>query len=282
MGPVAAGRVTRRSPRDASARIAALPGRRRSRAFSSSAASSSASGSSRAGSSCRRTRRSAIHSCRPAQIWFGLHGLSGSFWPSVLAPSGVIALIALGVTRADGPPRSSSLSLGGDRGASVARVRRGPSVPDSLHGAARRPRSDRRRRCAGFARRVLHRITTVNAETAEHAERGFSAGSASSALIVAMFALIAYELRPLDPAAPMVVEAQWDRPNVPVREQVTACLGQPAARREDHGQHGLARPLHAGDVARGISSARFPARGQRRHLAGGARQRARGRSPSGC
>jgi hypothetical protein len=34
-------------------------------------------------------------------------------------------------------------------------------------------------------------------------------------------------LRPLDAGAPMVVEAQWDRPNAPVRAQVTACLGHP-------------------------------------------------------
>jgi len=34
----------------------------------------------------------------------------------------------------------------------------------------------------------------------------------------------AYEVRPLDSEAPMVVEAQWDRPNVAARAQVTACL----------------------------------------------------------
>jgi len=39
--------------------------------------------------------------------------------------------------------------------------------------------------------------------------------------------VVAYELRPLDAGAPMVVEAQWDRPNAPVRAQVTACLGRP-------------------------------------------------------
>ncbi len=33
-------------------------------------------------------------------------------------------------------------------------------------------------------------------------------------------------LRPLDVGAPMVVEAQWDRPNTPVRAEVTACLGR--------------------------------------------------------
>jgi len=44
---------------------------------------------------------------------------------------------------------------------------------------------------------------------------------------VALLALAGYELRPLDASAPMVVEAQWDRPNAPVRAAVTACLGSP-------------------------------------------------------
>ena len=44
--------------------------------------------------------------------------------------------------------------------------------------------------------------------------------------IVAVLTSLAVELHPLDPAAPMVVEAQWDRPNAPVRAEVTACLGQ--------------------------------------------------------
>ena len=38
-----------------------------------------------------------------------------------------------------------------------------------------------------------------------------------------------FELHPLDRSAPMVVEAQWDRPNAPVRAQVTACLDGPTA-----------------------------------------------------
>jgi hypothetical protein len=46
-------------------------------------------------------------------------------------------------------------------------------------------------------------------------------GIAAAALIL----IATYELRPLDASAPMVVEAQWDRPNAPVRARVTACLG---------------------------------------------------------
>jgi hypothetical protein len=43
-----------------------------------------------------------------------------------------------------------------------------------------------------------------------------------AALVLAGIA--ASELRPLDPQAPMVVEAQWDRPNGPVRQTVTNCI----------------------------------------------------------
>ena len=46
---------------------------------------------------------------------------------------------------------------------------------------------------------------------------------------IVVLAAIAYELRPLDLTAPMVVEAQWDRPNTPVRATVTACMGQPGS-----------------------------------------------------
>jgi len=45
----------------------------------------------------------------------------------------------------------------------------------------------------------------------------------AGAVLLALLAV--YELRPLDGSAPMVTEAQWDRPNTPVRATVTACLG---------------------------------------------------------
>ena len=46
---------------------------------------------------------------------------------------------------------------------------------------------------------------------------------------LALAVLAVYELRPLDLNAPMVVEAQWDRPNLAVRDKVTACLGAPGS-----------------------------------------------------
>lgn len=46
---------------------------------------------------------------------------------------------------------------------------------------------------------------------------------AAAVIVVAVL----FELRPLDASAPMVVEAQWDRPNLAARAQVTGCLGAP-------------------------------------------------------
>jgi len=48
-----------------------------------------------------------------------------------------------------------------------------------------------------------------------------------AACAVGLLALVGYELRPLDASAPMVLEAQWDRPNLPLRDRVTACIPQP-------------------------------------------------------
>ena len=50
-----------------------------------------------------------------------------------------------------------------------------------------------------------------------------------AACAIGLLALAAYELHPLDAAAPMVAEAQWDRPNLPLRDRVTACIAQPLA-----------------------------------------------------
>jgi hypothetical protein len=61
---------------------------------------------------------------------------------------------------------------------------------------------------------------------------GFVAGMfRRGRLIVAglVLAIVAFELRPLDTNAPMVVEAQWDRPNAPVRARVTSCLDGPGS-----------------------------------------------------
>ena len=62
------------------------------------------------------------------------------------------------------------------------------------------------------------------------AKRGTRAGGITQAVGALLLALVvAYELRPLDAAAPMVAEALWDRPNLPVRATVTTCLGSPGS-----------------------------------------------------
>jgi hypothetical protein len=43
-----------------------------------------------------------------------------------------------------------------------------------------------------------------------------------AAIVVAL--ALAIEVRPLSPLAPMVLEAQWDRPNIRARQRVTDCL----------------------------------------------------------
>lgn len=56
---------------------------------------------------------------------------------------------------------------------------------------------------------------------------GVAAGSwrrGRQALVVLLLVVAAYELRPMNLSAPMVVEAQWDRPNAEARANVTACL----------------------------------------------------------
>src|SRR5207253_5273858 len=47
------------------------------------------------------------------------------------------------------------------------------------------------------------------------------AGRARALAAALVVAAAAYELHPLDRTAPMVVEAQWDRPNAPIRRHVT-------------------------------------------------------------
>jgi len=42
--------------------------------------------------------------------------------------------------------------------------------------------------------------------------------------VIGLLLVAAFELRPLDASAPMVVEAQWDRPNIVARERVSAYL----------------------------------------------------------
>jgi hypothetical protein len=168
-----------------------------------------------------------------AEIWYGLRGLSGSVLVAIAAV-GAVTLSILGLTKARWSHVPIVLSLAATAALPWLAFIKGhpfrirymvPLIAIEAIGAGF---------AFGLARRVWLRITTSNADAAlpirsgqaHHAERNVSA---SSALIVAMCAFLAYEIRPLDLTAPMVVEAQWDRPNVPIREQVTACLEGPRA-----------------------------------------------------
>jgi hypothetical protein len=72
----------------------------------------------------------------------------------------------------------------------------------------------------------------------------------------AIVALAAVELRPLASDAPMVVEAQWDRPNIAARQMVTDCL-RPAYRR---GEAVMASMGSLGHYMQELASAGFDVR----------------------
>ena len=134
-----------------------------------------------------------------AEIWWGTHLLSGSL---------IIAVAALGVV---------SLAIVG----AVSRRRADAWIVLSLATTAALP-------WAAFVKGHPFRIRyMVPLLVIEAIGVGFFAGLTRRAhvvAVVAVLAIAAYDLRPLDARAPMVVEAQWDRPNGPVRQRVTDCL----------------------------------------------------------
>ena len=147
-----------------------------------------------------------------AEIWYGLHSLSGLLLVAVAA-AGAAALMMLGLAKNGWPPALIVLSLAATAALPWLAFIEGhpfrirymvPLIAIEAIGVGY---------ALGLARRTL--------------EPRLPARSAISLLIVVAVGLMAYDLRPLDLTAPMVVEAQWDRPNVPIREQVTACLGSP-------------------------------------------------------
>jgi hypothetical protein len=149
-----------------------------------------------------------------AEILYGLRGLSGSFLVAIAAV-GAITLLILGLTKARWSPALIVLSLAATAALPWLAFIDGhpfrirymvPLIAIEAIGI-------------GFTLGLIRRALELR----------LSASAARSALIVVAVGLIAYELRPLDLSAPMIVEAQWDRPNVPAREQVTACLDGPQA-----------------------------------------------------
>ena len=61
---------------------------------------------------------------------------------------------------------------------------------------------------------------------------GVAAGSwakGRAGLVALLVVIAAFELRPMNLSAPMVSEAQWDRPNIQARDAVTSCLQRDSA-----------------------------------------------------
>lgn len=133
-----------------------------------------------------------------AEVLWGTQALSGTV-VIVLAMAGLAAVVAGGVRRS--------------RWVAI--------VPAALAAAAALP-------WAAFVKGHPFRIRyMVPLIAAEAVGTGVAIGSlrrmAPMAAAAAGLAL-ALTIRPFDPTAPMVLEAQWDRPNVSARREVTRCL----------------------------------------------------------
>jgi hypothetical protein len=81
----------------------------------------------------------------------------------------------------------------------------------------------------GHPFRIRYMVPLIAAEAIGAGALAGSIRRVHAIAATALLAIAAYELRPLDTSAPMVVEAQWDRPNRPVRARVTGCLGAPGS-----------------------------------------------------
>ena len=76
----------------------------------------------------------------------------------------------------------------------------------------------------GHPYRIRYLVPLVVAQAVGVGAAGGLVKGPRPAILGALLLLVAYELRPLDAGAPMAVEAQWDRPNMAARQEVTTCL----------------------------------------------------------
>ncbi|MES1255304.1 MAG: hypothetical protein ABUS56_06850 [Acidobacteriota bacterium] len=137
------------------------------------------------------------------EVWYGLHLLSG-YLLVIAAAIGLAALVLGGMA-----------GVRASRGLVVVALAATAAVPWWAF-------------TKGHPFRIRYMVPLIAIEAVG---AGVAAGLLPRAKVVAallLLAVVGYELRPLDPSAPMVLEAQWDRPNAPMRATVTACL---AARR---------------------------------------------------
>jgi hypothetical protein len=193
-----------------------------------------------------------------SRVVIGTWFTSGFFVPENPAqgrPLEAVAQIIWGVRELSGPGVLVIAAIGAVLLAAAASKRSGGVfvLPLALLGTAAVPWSAY---IDGHPYRIRYSVPLLAAEA-------IFAGAAAglwrrqrAARFVALALVMAYELRPLSLSAPMIVEAQWDQPNRPVRrEAVTACL-----QRDYHGETIMASMGSLGHYMQDLSQAGFSIR----------------------
>ncbi len=134
-----------------------------------------------------------------AEVWWGAHALSGSLAMAVAA----LGLVALLIVAAVNRRRATAL------------------IALSLLASAALPWMAF---VKGHPFRIRYMVPLIAMEAIGIGAAVGLVRRAALVTAVIVAAAFASDVRPLDSAAPMVLEAQWDVPNVRVRQQVTDCL----------------------------------------------------------
>ncbi len=134
-----------------------------------------------------------------AEIWWGAHALSGTL---------LIVVAAIGLT---------AIAL---RGAAVRR-HASDIVALSLLATATLPWAAF---LQGHPFRVRYMVPLLAAEAVGAGSAVALAGRAAPVAALGVALAMVCAVHPLDQTAPMVLEAQWDRPNVAARQHVTDCV----------------------------------------------------------
>jgi hypothetical protein len=214
--------------------------------------------------SVRAVARIAVYPCIAilgfmifSRIVIGTWFTSGFFVPENPAqgrPIEAVGQILWGLRELSGPLMLGIAAAGGAALAASAFVR-GQAVrvlPLTLIGTAAVPWSAY---LDGHPYRIRYAMPLIAAEAIFAAAVAglWRRPRAAGALVLAL--AMAYELRPLALTAPMIVEAQWDQPNRPVRETVTGCLA-----RDYHGETVMASMGSLGHYMQDLSRAGFSIR----------------------
>src|SRR5262249_32337398 len=132
-------------------------------------------------------------------VWYGIRTLGGSL-TLFLAAAGLAVLLATALSR---------------------RTRAEGLIGLSLLGAAVLPWGAF---VNGHPFRIRYMVPLVAAEAVGVAAVVWGARRLRPAVLLLAVGAAAYGLRPSAVSSPMVVEAQWESPNIPVRKGVTDCL----------------------------------------------------------